>query len=315
MVGKRSWHLIYAGAFAVLLAFGPLAVAIRPHWLWQKIAQGVRELGHLKAFAILFGVYALFSLLERLLPAAGPRKPLRGYWLNFQVLALEKLTVPILGGLAGVGVIVLGNRIGLGWIDLRFNTSHGLIDLGLSFLLSTFVYDFFFYWFHRFQHESFLWQEHKLHHMDEQLCAFTRESWLETLLSGVFVYLPLAILFKFNPAKSAIAGLMLLAWNTLIHTNIRLHLGPVAVLFNGPQGHRIHHSRLRAHYDRNFAAFFPIWDVLFGTYYYPKKGVYPLTGVQGEKEVQTLLEAAVLPISEWRKMFRAWRVRRGSITA
>ena len=152
---------------------------------------------------------------------------------------------------------------------------------------------------HRFQHESLLWQEHKLHHMDEQLCAFYRESWLETLIAGPLATIPLAILFKLNASQGAITGAMFTAWVVLLHTNIRLHLGPFAVLFNGPQGHRIHHSRKREHYDQNFAAFFPIWDVLFGTYHYPKRDEYPLTGVQGEKEVQTLLEAAMLPFREW----------------
>jgi len=184
-----------------------------------------------------------------------------------------------------------------------------MVDLVLAFLLSTFFFDFFFYWLHRFQHESLLWQEHKLHHMDEQLCAFYRESWLENLIEGPLATIPLAIVFKLNPSQGVITGAMLTAWVVFLHINVRLHLGPFAVLFNGPQGHRIHHSRMREHYDQNFAAFFPIWDVLFGTYHYPKRDEYPLTGVQGEKEVQSLLEAATLPFREWHKIFRTWRHR------
>jgi sterol desaturase/sphingolipid hydroxylase (fatty acid hydroxylase superfamily) len=313
IANRRVWHLIYGGAFAAILAVGVLAVGMNPHSLWQEIIKSVRNLRVLKDLLILFGSYAVFSILECVLPAAGPRKPLQGYWLNFKITSLEYLAIPILGGLTGVGVIALGNRLGLGWIDLRFSTGHGLIDLVLGFLLSMFIYDFFFYWFHRFQHESFLWQQHKLHHMDEQLCAFTRESWFEVLLEDLFIGIPQAILFKLNPAQGAIFGVMATGWNTLIHTNIKVHLGPLGVLFNGPQGHRIHHSRMREHYDRNFAAFFPIWDLLFGTYHHPKKDEYPLTGVQGEKEVQTLLEAAALPIREWHNMFHAWRKRRDAV--
>jgi len=309
-VNRRVWHLIYGTAFTAVLAVGVLAAGMNPHWLWEEIIQSVRKLRIVKDLVILFGTYGVFSILERVLPAAGPRKPLHGYWLNFTITILEYLAIPILGGLTGLAVIALGNRLGLGWIDLRFSTGHGPIDLVLGFLLSMFIYDFFFYWFHRFQHESVLWQQHKLHHMDEQLCAFTRESWFEVVLEDLFIGIPLAILFKLNPAQGAIFGVMATSWNTLIHTNIRVRLGPVGVLFNGPQGHRIHHSRLREHYDRNFAAFFPIWDLLFDTYHYPKKDEYPLTGVQGEKEVQTVLEAAALPFREWHKMFHAWRKRR-----
>jgi sterol desaturase/sphingolipid hydroxylase (fatty acid hydroxylase superfamily) len=34
-----------------------------------------------------------------------------------------------------------------------------------------------------------------------------------------------------------------------------------------PTGHRVHHSALPEHRDKNFAGIFPIWDHLFGTYY------------------------------------------------
>lgn len=316
MGSRKIWHLIYGSTLAVLLAISVLALATNPHSFWQeatKTAQGVDGVDGLEGLAILLGMFALFSILERIVPAAGPRKPLRGYWLNCKVTLLQFLIGPVLGGLIGASIVALGNRLGLGLIDLRVGTRHGIMDVVLGFLLYTFLFDFFFYWYHRFQHESLLWQEHKLHHMDEQLCAFYRESWLEALIAGPLSAIPLAILFKLNYTEGAIFGAMWNAWVVFLHTNIRLHLGPFAVLFNGPQGHRIHHSRLREHYDRNFAAFFPIWDVLFGTYHYPKKDEYPSTGVQGEKEVQSLAEAATLAFREWHKMFRAWRRRPDSL--
>lgn len=318
--GRISWRVGYGGAFAVLLVISVLAAATNPHSVWQEFIKGVRALGTLEGLPLLglpllLGMIAVFSILERVLPAAGPRKPLRGYWLNLKVTILEHLATPIFVGFTGVGVIALGNRLGLGWIDLRFSTGHGMVDLILGFLLSTFIFDFFFYWYHRFQHESFLWQEHKLHHMDEELCAFFRASWLESLISGTLSAIPMAILFKLNPEQGAITAALFTAWTVFLHTNIRLHLGPFAVLFNGPQGHRIHHSRVREHFDQNFAAYFPIWDVLFGTYHYPKRGEYPLTGVHGETEVRTLLEAAMLAIREWRKMFRTWKHRHDSLPA
>jgi sterol desaturase/sphingolipid hydroxylase (fatty acid hydroxylase superfamily) len=317
-MGRKIWHLIYGGALATLLAASALAVATNYHAFWRGAIDSARSLVDMadngpdrsvEALPALLGLFAFFSLLERVLPAAGPRKPLRGYWLNLKVTLLEYITIPVLGGLTSVGVIALGRRLGLGWIDLRFSTGHGVMDLILGFLLSTFIFDFFFYWYHRFQHESFLWHEHKLHHMDEQLCAFYRESWLESLISGPLSAVPMAILFKLNPEQGAITGTLFTAWVVFIHTNIRLHLGPFAMLFNGPQNHRIHHSRMREHFDQNFAAFFPIWDVLFGTYHYPKRDEYPSTGVDGEKEVRTLSEAALLALREWYRMFRAWQHR------
>ena len=124
------------------------------------------------------------------------------------------------------------------------------------------------------------------------------------MISGPLAAIPLAILFKLNPQQGVITGAMFTAWVVFLHTNIKLHLGPFAVLFNGPQGHRIHHSRVSEHFDKNYAAFFPIWDVIFCTYHHPRRGEYPLTGVHDEKEVQSLLDAAMLPLRGWRDMLR-----------
>jgi sterol desaturase/sphingolipid hydroxylase (fatty acid hydroxylase superfamily) len=128
---------------------------------------------------IRLGILVLFTIIERAVPAAGPRKPLRGYLLNFKVTLLDSFAAVIFGTMIGACVAALGARLGLGWIDLRFKDNNVGV-LILAALLSTFIYDFFFYWFHLFQHESpILWQEHKLHHMEEQLCAFYRQSPLE----------------------------------------------------------------------------------------------------------------------------------------
>jgi sterol desaturase/sphingolipid hydroxylase (fatty acid hydroxylase superfamily) len=306
MLSKTSWRLVYGGIYVALIAASIFAAAMSAGGLLHDTTKAMRS-GILEALPITLGIYALFSALERVVPAAGPRKPVSGYILNFKLTLLEVLPVAFFGSMVGACVAIMGNRFGLGWIDLRFSTGHRIVDLILAFLLSQFIFDFFFYWYHRFQHESFLWEEHKLHHMDEQLCAFTRQSWLEELVSGPLTTIPLAILFKLNPAQGAIAGALFTAWVVFLHSNIRLHLGPLSVLFNGPQGHRIHHSRVKEHHDRNYAAFFPVWDVIFGTYHYPKRDEYPLTGVHDEKEVETFSEAATLAFRGWWKIFVRWR--------
>ena len=56
------------------------------------------------------------------------------------------------------------------------------------------------------------------------------------------------------------------------------------------------------HLNRNFAAFFPMWDVLFGTFWKPAPGEYPETGLAGEPILRRLRDAYVMP-------FRAWLTR------
>jgi sterol desaturase/sphingolipid hydroxylase (fatty acid hydroxylase superfamily) len=111
----------------------------------------------------------------------------------------------------------------------------------------------------------------------------------------------MAILFDLSPGVGGAIGFVFSAWTFFIHANLKLSLGRLSWLFDGPQLHRIHHSRLLEHFDRNFAAFFPIWDVIFGTYYHPRPDEFPPTGVAGEPEVTTFRDAAWLPFRTWRQ--------------
>src|SRR5206468_6475948 len=80
---------------------------------------------------------------------------------------------------------------------------------------------------------------------------------------------------------------------------LRLPLGPLARVVAGPQLHRIHHTVEARHLDRNLAAFFPLWDQLFGTYYHPGPGEYPRTGLASGQRVTSLAQALWLPFGEW----------------
>ena len=86
------------------------------------------------------------------------------------------------------------------------------------------------------------------------------------------------------------------------------------MLFYGPQGHRIHHSRLDQHHDKNYAAYFPVWDLLFGTYHHPARDEFPPTGLNDEPEIDSFSETLVLPFRAWRKMFRDWRSHSSALT-
>ncbi|MGZ8396913.1 MAG: sterol desaturase family protein [Rhodoplanes sp.] len=58
-------------------------------------------------------------------------------------------------------------------------------------------------------------------------------------------------------------------------------MGPLTAVFGGPQYHRIHHSIERAHWNKNYAAFFPVWDQVFGTQHRPGPQEWPKTGIEG----------------------------------
>lgn len=175
--------------------------------------------------------------------------------------------------------------------------------------------DFFYYWFHRLQHGSkWLWAEHALHHADEHMNITTslRHHWLEMPLEALFIDVPLVLLFRPPIITLGLVAVAVSMVATTNHMNLRFGLGRFSWLVATPQLHRIHHSKLEEHLDKNFATFFPLWDVIFGTYYAPRKGEYPATGLTSGERVQTVGQALVLPFRMWRKMWRSRPARTAS---
>ena len=255
------------------------------------IAESAR--GAWQSLPIFIGLTAAFAVAERFWPA-GPHKSGRGWRLNMGISALYIVApITVAAGTAAV-MAALGSVIGLGLIDLRPAFHGGWWSAAAATLIWVAVFDFFYYWWHRLQHEHpFFWRIHKLHHIDPALNVATnyRVHWLEDMFRVPFIVMPMAVLFKLDPAVAFVVVL----WTVFIHANLRLHLGPLARVIAGPQLHRIHHSRLPEHFDRNYAAFLPVYDQLFGTYFHPRPDEFPPSGVEGEPEMASLREAALLP--------------------
>ena len=260
----------------------------------------------------------VLSVLEHLTTPAGPRKSRKRWLLHLQIMFANYAAEIPFGIFATylAAVMVKLLHLNLGLIDLRLAADGRMMictAVGV-FIGSLFIGDFFFYWYHRALHRSrILWQHHKMHHLDPEFDALTgpRQNWLEAFFTVFFISVPIAILFKLDRLDSlelgflngGIVGLL----NSIVfinHSNLRLQFGKASVLFVSSQTHRIHHSYQPQHIDRNFAAFFPILDILFGTYYHPARDEFPLTGVTGEKEIESFWESQLFPLREWWKMYR-----------
>ena len=245
----------------------------------------------------------VFAVLERLFPAV-ERKAVKEWRFNLSVSVLY-MTV---GAIAAVVGSFIGEKLRAGvhggLIDLKIGKTGGIARDLAATLLSLLIFDFFYYWWHRSEHRfPGLWAIHKLHHMDPGINVSTnlRHHWLEDVGRIPMITIPMAILFDLSPGAGGAIGFAFSAWTFFIHANLKLSLGWLSWLVDGPQVHRIHHSKLPEHFDRNFAAFFPIWDVIFGTYYHPRYGEFPATGVSDEPPVTTLRDAAWLPFRTWRR--------------
>ncbi len=223
---------------------------------------------------------AVFALLELRWPTAHRSAP-RGQAMNI-------LIGLIVSAFAFLCTVLLGLTAKLalehGLIGLVFPEWHkgGLPQLALTVLAYGGTWDFFQYWFHRWQHESpALWPSHRLHHSDSAINTTTalRRSILELLLLFVFVLGPTVIVVGLDEVAAPIAFAIFYGWGFFNHANIRLPLGPLTPVFSGPQWHRLHHGIDLEYRDRNYAAYFPIIDIVFGTYRAPRNGEYPATGV------------------------------------
>ena len=251
-----------------------------------------------------FAYYAVIMVAERLIPAQ-PGQKLKDMWFNFKYLPFYIVgTALLLPPLTAITV---------GALKARFPQMFGLFPAdsylsagmrGLAYLL---IFDFFYYWFHRLQHTvPVFWLQHKLHHSDPAVNVTTtmRHHWLEEPLRIFFMTLPMAILFDLTPAYSAAVAFALSFWGFYIHANLAVNMGPLNRFICSPQVHRLHHSLEPQHQDKNLAAIFSFYDVIFGTYAAPVKGEFPRTGLSSGEQIDTVWKANFGPFADLAAMLR-----------
>lgn len=257
--------------------------------------------------AKIIGIILLVGLvIESLLPAERdqPRTNIAfnlGY-IAFLIL-FNNLVMPTLMGLMQPIVAHYGLAIPIAFPD---SLGWQIAQVAAFF----FIHDFFYYWFHRGQHAlAFAWPLHKLHHSEQSVNVTTtlRHHWLEDPIRVWLILLPMGLLFQQKPVTIGWLAMAMNVFGYFVHMNVRLPLGPLTPILAGPQWHRLHHSIKPEHTDRNFAAFFPIFDIVFGTYTKPKKGEYPATGLHSGENLNGPLRAILSPFRDWYTMIRRQR--------
>ncbi|MFT3713823.1 MAG: sterol desaturase family protein [Archangium sp.] len=126
------------------------------------------------------------------------------------------------------------------------------------------------YWFHVASHKvPLLWRFHSIHHSARHLdwLAAHREHPVDGVLTQLAINLPAMILgvdLTLLAWLVAFRGL----WAIFIHSNVRIPLGPLRVLFGAPELHHWHHLETNDT-KHNFANLAPWTDLVFGTYHRP----------------------------------------------
>jgi sterol desaturase/sphingolipid hydroxylase (fatty acid hydroxylase superfamily) len=232
-------------------------------------------------------------LVERLAPAErGQRLGNLGFNLGYALFGawLGEVSSPLLGAAA----LLIVTACGGGLIHLP-DEGWALIGSAALFIVAM---DFLEYVFHRAQHAvPLLWAMHSFHHSDPavNVTTATRAFWVEAWIKAIFLYPIVGVLFHVTPAIYTIY-LVCKLYDFVNHLNLRVHFGRFWVVLNGPQYHRIHHSTRPEHFNRNFAAFFPVFDLIFGTHHRPMPDEFPATGLDTGEAPRHLLDAVIWPL-------------------
>jgi sterol desaturase/sphingolipid hydroxylase (fatty acid hydroxylase superfamily) len=130
--------------------------------------------------------------------------------------------------------------------------------------------DFMLYWIHRVFHRGAMWKYHAVHHSSEELdwISAARFHPVNLFLGSVMVDVIL-LLAGISPNVMLWVGPFTTAHSAFVHANLKWTLGPFKYVLASPVFHRWHHTALERGGSSNFSGTFPIWDLMFGTFYMP----------------------------------------------
>ena len=144
-----------------------------------------------------------------------------------------------------------------------FVIDHALLEWALALVL----WDFAYYWHHRFEHEIRLfWASHVAHHSSEKynLSTALRQPWTPFL--SLVLFPPIAFL-AVRPELILMSGGFNLIYQFWVHTEVIRKMPPAFEwLLNTPSHHRVHHGSNPTYLDKNYGGIFIVWDRLFGSF-------------------------------------------------
>jgi sterol desaturase/sphingolipid hydroxylase (fatty acid hydroxylase superfamily) len=163
----------------------------------------------------------------------------------------------------------------------------------VTFVLYALILDFAEYWRHRLQHGlGWWWALHSLHHDQRQMTLWSdnRNHVLDDVTQAAW-FSAVAHLIGVEPGEFPLLVLLFGIVESLSHANARLSFGAIGDrLLVGPRFHREHHALGYRPGEPpracNFAALFPLWDIVFGTADFG--GRYAPTGVEGRSAPEAI---------------------------
>jgi sterol desaturase/sphingolipid hydroxylase (fatty acid hydroxylase superfamily) len=242
----------------------------------------LQGLGHtfLKLIPVSIALGATFAVLS-LVSACNPGQ----MWWRKRELATDLcywFVIPLVARYLRIGLLILGAALFFGIYTADglvefYDDGHGpLAQLSLGWQAAIFliVSDFLLYWIHRGFHRPMLWKYHAVHHSSEELdwISAARFHPINLFLGSVAVDVVL-LLAGISPNVLVFIGPFTTAHSAFVHANLNWTLGPFKYVLASPVFHRWHHTAADKGGSKNFAGTFPVFDMLFGTFYMPKHEV------------------------------------------
>lgn len=273
----------------------------------------------IRALVLYLLLTVLFGILERFYPSI-PNQPKwrRGVWLDSFYWFFTPMVIQILS-MISIALVVLPLYLLLGrslqWDSVLAGygpISH--LPLWVQGAIAIVIGDFIGYWTHRWHHTRQLWDYHAVHHSAEIVDWLTavRLHPVNDIISRVMQASPLLIL-GISPIAVEFYVPFLSSYVALIHANIAWTYGPFRYVLASPAFHRWHHTMDEEGWGKNFAGLFPIYDVIFGTFYMPRGRQPKNFGLYGETIEENFMAQLVYPFRHW-KFLNKWLNRSQSVT-
>ncbi len=243
----------------------------------------------LKLVPISIALGVVFALLSQW-AACNPGRP---WWRKREIVTdvCYWFLIPLGARFVRIGLMVMGAAMifdihGAAALIKFYDNGFGpLAEMPLWLQAITFVAvsDFLLYWFHRLYHGAALWKYHAVHHSSEEVdwISAARFHPVNILFGTVIVDVAL-LLAGISPNIMLWVGPFTTAHSAFVHANLKWTLGPFKYVIASPVFHRWHHTALDEGGSKNFAGTFPLWDILFGTFYMPKNKLPEAYGIDDE---------------------------------
>ena len=264
-------------------------------------------------FALLL-TYAVCWPLEAWLPIE--------HWESKRAVAVDVFYTV----LARVGVLPIASFLVFYQVQVAVNgflVAHGYIPPMLetmvpalmghpivTFVLYALILDCSDYWRHRLSHRFRGWYAlHALHHAQRQMSFWSddRNHVLDDVVAGLW-FGAVGLAIGIPPLQFPLLLMFLRFVESLSHANVKLSFGRIGErILVSPRFHRMHHGVLAAgQRSCNYAAVFPIWDILFGTADFAAE--YPATGDDAAPEA---MASGGYLAQQWGGLVHFWNEMRG----